>query len=237
MLCYFHEAFYVYKSEENWMQNHSHYTQLMGPCLNLKQNKTKQTNNNKRQHYLKKEDGFGRARGASDFHHRLAMAQPPQARQQRRGRRVRGSGICSGGRQHPAQHFLSAFMAANPLLRPFHRSNLSMHFQCASQQPLKISLGKKHSIQRISALRICICIGQDTRDTDTGLRARSSFRSITSNTSHVALNRHSKLAQLKISVGWVGIHQCWTGIRSECLGLSIIDIHNGIKDPTVGIKS
>ena len=42
MLSYLHDAFYVHKSEENWMQNHSHYTQLMRSCLNLKQNKTKQ---------------------------------------------------------------------------------------------------------------------------------------------------------------------------------------------------
>lgn len=199
MSCYLHEAFYVHKSEENATPQPLHTTNAV-----MSEPDTKQNNNdiNKRQHYLKKEDGFGRARGASDFHHRLAMAQPPQARQQRRARRVRGSGICRGGRQHPAQHFLSAFMAANPLLRPFHRSNLSMRLSAASQ----ISLGMQHSIQRISALRICICncIGDDTRDADTGLRQRSSVRSIPTNPSHLALNRYSKLAQLKIAFSGVG---------------------------------
>jgi hypothetical protein len=32
----------------------------------------------------------------------------------------------------------------------------------------------------------------------------------------------------------VDVHQRWTGILGECMGLSIIDIDNGIKDPTVG---
>lgn len=62
------------------------------------------------------------------------------------------------------------------------------------------------------------------------------MRSITTNPSHLALNRYRKLAQLKISVGWVGLRQHWIGILGECMGLSMIDIDNGIKEPTVGIE-